>query len=209
MSSVPRPPPRSTLFPYTTLFRSPAGQWLSAGARRLSAGLLGECPLLPARRPDVSRPVRQGPPTFGARPVRLDELAERQQIALAVTEPGGLLVPEIGDAIDGFESGKVVFLEVDATAPELRDGGGDVLHEPGQLRVLSRGPPAGREEQEPTVAAALIEEGAFDFPGRRQAQLLLVERFGAGEILDGKGRFRVGPPERVHRTILRPASIVT
>src|SRR5438445_8976344 len=86
MSSVPRPPPRSTLFPYTTLFRSPAGQWLSAGARRLPAGLLGECPLLPARRPDVSRPVRQGPPTFGARPVPLrseehtSELQSRQYL---------------------------------------------------------------------------------------------------------------------------------
>src|SRR5205814_3240278 len=34
-SLVLRPPPRSTLFPYTTLFRSDPGQGLSHGERRL------------------------------------------------------------------------------------------------------------------------------------------------------------------------------
>src|SRR5438034_6979591 len=36
-----RPPPRSTLFPYTTLFRSPPGRWKSgrpAGAAARTAG---------------------------------------------------------------------------------------------------------------------------------------------------------------------------
>src|SRR5207248_6862486 len=135
---------------------------LPAGARRLPVGLLRERAVLPARGPNLSHPVRQGPPAFGAPPARLDELAERQEIAFTVTEPGGLLVSEIGDAIDRFESGKVILLEADATVPEIRDGGRDVLHKPGHLGVLSGGPPAGREEQEPTVAAPLIEEGAFD-----------------------------------------------
>src|SRR5436305_7693966 len=34
-----RRPPRSTLFPYTTLFRSPWGSWVSQGDRRLVLGV--------------------------------------------------------------------------------------------------------------------------------------------------------------------------
>ena len=47
----------------------------------------------------------------------------------------GVAVAE--DAVDGPQTGEVIVFEVDPTPLELRDGGGDVVHEPGHLRVLS------------------------------------------------------------------------
>src|SRR5690349_23903410 len=53
-----RRPPRSTLFPYTTLFRSPPSRRRSAGRRR---------------SPGRGRPRRRGPPSTAARPPRSEE----------------------------------------------------------------------------------------------------------------------------------------
>src|SRR2546430_12048409 len=52
-----RRPPRSTLFPYTTLFRSSVRQRQSAG-RRLE---------LPRRRPEAPRAAIRNPPRFDRR----------------------------------------------------------------------------------------------------------------------------------------------
>src|SRR3712207_8234034 len=64
-----RRPPRSTLFPYTTLFRSPA-----APRRRLLAGLDG--PAVRQRRARVGRGRRAGP-TLGSRGALLDRKSTR------------------------------------------------------------------------------------------------------------------------------------
>src|SRR5690349_23313322 len=70
-----RPPPRSTLFPYTTLFRSrgaPLGDRAGARAGRDARPRLlaaGEPP--PRRRPDARRPARR--PAAPAQPASRSE----------------------------------------------------------------------------------------------------------------------------------------
>src|SRR2546430_6133245 len=50
-----RRPPRSTLFPYTTLFRSQGAQVEHVGVEQLSRGVVGQLPDLGAQRSDVER----------------------------------------------------------------------------------------------------------------------------------------------------------
>src|SRR2546422_926999 len=50
-----RRPPRSTLFPYTTLFRSPEIATLEPGAVRIDGGL--RAPVLSQQPPHVTEPV--------------------------------------------------------------------------------------------------------------------------------------------------------
>src|SRR5207249_10979115 len=59
--SLPRPPPPSTLFPYTTLFRS-GGRSPEGGCRTRAAWLAGRGRGSPRRRPGRSGPERTGRP---------------------------------------------------------------------------------------------------------------------------------------------------
>src|SRR5256885_4090648 len=71
-----RRPPRSTLFPYTTLFRSGAGEALSTGradaARRRGAPLRRQQPA-PARLLEASEGVRAPPDRIGVLQHRSEE----------------------------------------------------------------------------------------------------------------------------------------
>src|SRR2546425_12549127 len=73
-----RRPPRSTLFPYTTLFRSPAGRRFCAMPSLISSlslvtsvgralfRILGAAPLTPSDDPEAAALVRQGDEAYRA-----------------------------------------------------------------------------------------------------------------------------------------------
>src|SRR5205814_9661306 len=77
-SSLPRTPPRATLFPYTTLFRSRA-----AGGASGAAGDAAPAAVRPRRRPpahvagDPHGLRRRRPPRRAGAPVDLDHLDDR------------------------------------------------------------------------------------------------------------------------------------
>src|SRR5690606_41472677 len=56
-TTMPRPPPRSTLFPYTTLFRSPEGVAYRCSPRRPVLEREGSLPLVPSRLPHPGGPA--------------------------------------------------------------------------------------------------------------------------------------------------------
>src|SRR3712207_6932638 len=60
-----RPPPRSTLFPYTTLFRSPR---LERGVHDLDFGQVGQPVACNSRQPRPELDARDAEPPLGQRP---------------------------------------------------------------------------------------------------------------------------------------------
>ena len=103
-------------------------------------------------------------------------------IALAVAEPRGALARalarvvalDVGDAVDRLQAREVVLLEHHAAAPQLGDGGLDVVDLPAHLRVLARRG-AGRLEQRELAAAAAVEQAAGPLLDRLEPELLGVE----------------------------------
>src|SRR2546428_12437516 len=65
-----------------------------------------------------------------ATPRRLEALADRQDIPLAVLEPRRLRAAAGRDAVDRLDPRHVVFLEDDAARLQLRDFGRDVVDRP-------------------------------------------------------------------------------
>src|SRR5262245_21167991 len=150
-------------------------------------------------------------------------LTKTEQVPLAVSEPrpsladslAGIIPCDVGDAVYRLETGRVVFLEYDATCPERGDRGLDVIDLQRHLRVGTRRGTCGLEQGEEASTTPVAKPSRPHLDGL-QPKLFGIERPCAVEIFRRKSRRHVSlrehraapvravvPLSRVHEAAFR------
>src|SRR5690349_3955768 len=99
------------------------------------------------------QPRTNSSPRRPSRPSGTNRLPDSKKIAFAVAEPrasltdtlAGIIPGDLGDAINGLQTGQIIFLELNSPRAKLAHGCIDILHLPAHLRVRA-GLHSGRDE---------------------------------------------------------------
>src|SRR3954465_5642173 len=127
-------------------------------------------------------------------------LDDRHDVTLGVLEPRALRAPAGGDAVRGFEPGRVVLQERDAACLQLRDFLLDVAHLPERLARPRSAGVRRRVHEAGGAVGELVADAASDFARGSESHLLLVELPRAFEIRDWN--------VRIHRRVHQHESLI-
>jgi hypothetical protein len=120
-------------------------------------------------------------------------LADGEDVAFGVLEPGGLGAAGSEDAVLHLEAGDVVLLEDDASGLEFRDLGGDIGDAPEGGAGLRSACPRRRVHEHPGALAAFVDDASGVLLTGSKAELFFVELAGPGYI----GDWNVGNDGRI------------